>query len=64
MSLIEACVNTGIGLVFAFAVNAVLMHATGVSATVTQNAAIVLGHTVVSVLRSYLVRRYFNRRER
>lgn len=55
--------NTGIGLVFAFAVNAALMYATGVTASMSQNAAIVFGHTVVSVVRSYLVRRYFNRKD-
>ena len=63
MSLIEACVNTGIGLVTAFAVNGALMYLTGVSATATQNALIVAGHTVVSVVRSYLVRRYFNKKD-
>lgn len=60
MSLVEAATNTAFGLVLALLVNALLMSATGVHATMTQNALIVAGHTVVSVLRSYMVRRLFN----
>lgn len=60
MSLVEAATNTGLGLVIAVIVNAVMMSATGVPATLTQNIVISFGHTVVSVLRSYVVRRLFN----
>lgn len=60
MSLVEAITNTLVGLALAFAVNAALMHWTGVTATAMQNFLIVAGHTVVSVLRSYLIRRVFN----
>ena len=60
MSLVEAITNTLVGLALAFAVNAALMHWTGVTATAMQNFLIVAGHTVVSVLRSYLLRRLFN----
>ena len=59
-SLIEAGTNTLVGLVFAFGVNMVLMQVTGVAASAGQNVVIVLGHTVVSVARSYCVRRFFN----
>lgn len=60
MSFVEAVTNTMIGLVIAFVLNAFLMAAAGVTATATQNALIVVGHTVVSVLRSYFIRRMFN----
>lgn len=60
MSLVEAITNTIVGLALAFAVNAALMHWTGVTATAMQNFLIVAGHTVVSVLRSYAIRRLFN----
>lgn len=60
MSLVEAITNTLVGLALAFAVNAALMHWTGVTATAMQNFLIVAGHTVVSVLRSYVIRRLFN----
>lgn len=60
MSFVEAVTNTFVGLALAFAVNAALMHWTGVTATAMQNFLIVAGHTVVSVLRSYVIRRMFN----
>ena len=59
-SLIEAGTNTLIGLVLALAVNMVLMRFAGVTATTGQNVVIVVGHTLVSVVRSYVVRRFFN----
>ena len=60
MSLVEALVNTVVGLALAFAVNEALMHWTGVTATAAQNFLIVAGHSVASVLRSYAIRRLFN----
>ena len=61
-SLMEAVANTLSGLVLAFIVNMLLMGAAGVSATAKQNLLIVGGHTIVSVVRTYIVRRYFNKR--
>ena len=61
-SLVEAVANTLSGLVLAFIVNMLLMGAAGVTASHEQNAIIVVGHTVVSVIRSYVVRRYFNQK--
>jgi hypothetical protein len=61
LSFIEAVTNTAIGLLLALALNAALMSFIGVQATLMQNAFIVIGHTVVSVLRSYFVRRFFNK---
>lgn len=61
-SLVEAVANTLSGLVLAFIVNMLLMGAAGVTATPKQNLLIVGGHTIVSVIRSYVVRRFFNKR--
>lgn len=61
MSFTEALANTCVGLVLAFLLNAALMKATGVQATELQNALITIGHTVVSTLRSYVLRRWFNK---
>lgn len=61
-SLVEAVTNTLSGLVLAFIVNMLLMGAAGVTATAKQNLLIVGGHTIVSVIRSYVVRRFFNKR--
>lgn len=60
-SLVEAVTNTLSGLVLAFIVNMLLMGAAGVTATTKQNLLIVGGHTIVSVIRSYVVRRFFNK---
>lgn len=60
MLLTEAVTNTVVGLFLAFMVNAALMHWTGVMASPMQNLLIVSGHTVVSVVRSYVLRRLFN----
>ena len=61
-SLVEAVANTLSGLVIAFIVNMLLMGAAGVTATPKQNLLIVGGHTIVSAIRSYVVRRFFNKR--
>lgn len=61
-SLVEALVNTLSGLVLAFVVNMLLMGVAGVTASTAQNAIIVLGHTLVSVVRTYVIRRYFNQK--
>jgi uncharacterized protein (DUF697 family) len=61
-SILEALTNTVVGFALAFVTNGVMLASVGVAASVTQNAAIVGGHTVVSLVRSYIIRRYFNRK--
>ena len=61
-SLVEAVTNTLSGLILAFLVNMLLMGAAGVTATPKQNLLIVGGHTVFSVIRTYVIRRFFNKR--
>lgn len=61
-SFVEALTNTFWGFVTAFAVNIVAMWSAGVAFTLWQNVWIVTVHTVVSVVRNYIVRRRFNRR--
>lgn len=59
-SFIEALANTLIGLVFAFAAQGVMFALSGIQATAQQNLIVVIGMTVVSVVRSYIIRRIFN----
>lgn len=59
-SFVEALVNTLIGLVFAFAAQSALFVLSGIQATAQQNLVVVIGMTVISVVRSYVVRRLFN----
>jgi len=60
-SLIEASVNILAGIGVAFTLNANLLPAIGVEISTAQNAAATFFYTVASLLRSYALRRIFNR---
>ena len=60
-SLIEAITNTLIGYVINLGVQVVIYPFYGASFTLSQNLQIGLIFLVVSILRSYLIRRHFNR---
>ena len=61
-SFIESCVNIAIGYIIAVAGQLLIFPLVGVSATVKQNLAIGVGFTMLSLVRQYLVRRWFNGR--
>ena len=61
-SLIESLTNVAIGMVVSFFGQIVVSHWYNLPLNVTQNMQIVLFFTVLSVLRSFVVRRWFNRR--
>jgi hypothetical protein len=62
-SLMEALTNTVIGLVISTIANHIILPITlGVSPTLAQNLVIGLAFTIISVLRSYTLRRVFNGR--
>ena len=61
MSVVEAVANTAFGLVIAFVAQSVLFYAYGIEVTHAQNAWVVFWMTIVSVVRSYVLRRLFNR---
>ena len=62
-SLIEAWVNVGIGFSINFVANLVILPQFGfTSLTLTTNFVIGLIYTVISVARSYVIRRWFNAR--
>lgn len=60
-SLVESGVNVAIGYSVAFVSQMVVFPLVGVRASVGQNVTIGLIFTVVSIARSYVVRRTFNR---
>lgn len=60
-SAIEAVVNTFVGLTIAFVAQAFICWVYGIKLTPHDNAIIVFWMTVLSILRSYFVRRMFNR---
>ncbi|MBC7619109.1 MAG: hypothetical protein H7293_09000 [Candidatus Saccharibacteria bacterium] len=61
-SLIEACINVAIGFAINFVANIVILPLIGFHITVGQNLFIGVLYTVISVARSYVVRRWFNAR--
>lgn len=61
-SLIEACINIGIGYVINFIMNLLILPLFGFHITLTQNFFMGLLYTIVSVARSYAIRRWFEKR--
>jgi uncharacterized membrane protein len=64
MSAVEAVVSTAIGYIVAVATQLVVFPAFGLAVGIWENLGIGLAFTVVSVIRSYLVRRLFERLHR
>lgn len=60
MSLLEATVNTAVGYVVSVASNFIILPAFGLHTTLTDNLLIGLCFTVISLVRSYALRRFFN----
>ena len=61
-SLIEACMNVLIGFVINMVANFVILPMVGFHITPGQNVFIGVLYTIVSVARSYVIRRWFNAR--
>ncbi len=61
MSLIEATSNVALGCAVALATQLLAFPIVGVQASLTQHLWLTTVFTGVSVIRSYLVRRFFNR---
>ena len=59
-SLIEALVNVALGMVISVLLSLVVYPAFGHAFTLAQNIGITGIFTVASILRSYVVRRWFN----
>jgi len=61
-SLIEACINTAIGFGTTLVLAPIVYPLFGHAFTLAQNLGITAIFTVVSILRGYAVRRWFNAR--
>jgi hypothetical protein len=64
MSATEAMVNIAIGYVVSVTANLLVLPLFGYDVTFGDSLAIGLAFTVISLIRSYVVRRLFNRIER
>jgi uncharacterized membrane protein required for colicin V production len=61
-SFIEACINVLIGFAINFVANMAILPLIGFHISVAQNLFIGVLYTLISVARSYAVRRWFNAR--
>lgn len=61
-SFIESLINIAIGYVINFTANLLILPLIGFHITVTQNLFIGLLYTIISVARSYVIRRWFEAR--
>jgi hypothetical protein len=59
-SFIEACINVLIGFWINFFANLVILPMVGFHISIAQNFYIGFLYTVISVARSYVIRRWFN----
>ena len=64
MSLIESLTNVAIGMVVSFFGQIAVSHWYNLPLNFAQNMQIVLFFTVLSVIRSYCIRRWYNRKVR
>jgi hypothetical protein len=62
-SLKESLINTSLGFAISLAATFLVLPLFGIESTPLKNIGITVCFTVISVLRSYLVRRYFNKIE-
>lgn len=59
-SFVEAWTNIFVGFGIAMAANAIVLPAFGFAISMAQNFWITVVFTVISLIRSYLLRRFFN----
>ena len=59
-SFLEALTNVGIGVLLAFGVQLAAFPVLGIQASMGQSARLAMIFTIISLVRSYLLRRVFN----
>ena len=62
-SLIESLTNTFIGFAVSFASTFFIFPIMGMKTSVGSNFVITIYFTVISILRGYVIRRYFNKKK-
>jgi hypothetical protein len=60
MSMVETITNVAIGLIVSFLSQVVIFKYYDIHISLAQNLELTLYFTVVSILRSYALRRFFN----
>ena len=62
-SFIESCVNVGLGWASGVLSQIILFPFFGIAIPVSQNMILAAWFTFISLIRSYIVRRWFNKKE-
>ena len=61
-SFIESASNTAVGFLVSYASTFLIFPLMGFNSSGTQNLIITIYFTLVSILRGYVIRRYFNKK--
>jgi hypothetical protein len=61
-SLIEVCINVAVGWVIALMTQLIVFPMFGIQVTLGEQLSISVIFTVVSIIRGYVIRRWFNAR--
>lgn len=61
-SLIESITNTFVGFMVSLLIQLAIYPAMGIPVTFSQNIVITFVFTLASILRGYLIRRFFNKK--
>lgn len=62
-SFIESLTNTAIGFSVSYASTFLIFPLMGFNSSGTQNLIITIYFTIISILRSYIIRRFFNKKQ-
>lgn len=60
-SFIEAIINTGVGLIITLTFSPLVYWIVGAKVTASQMTAATAMFTVISIVRNYIIRRWFNK---
>ena len=61
-SFIEAVSNTAIGFAISLVASFIIFPIVGIASSGKQNVVVVVFFTAISIIRGYVVRRYFNKK--
>jgi len=61
-SFIEACTTVGSGMIVALAIQLLIFPLYNIQITMFENIQLVIIFTTTSLLRAYIIRRFFNKR--
>jgi putative Mn2+ efflux pump MntP len=61
-SFIESLTNTGVGFAISLMATFIVLPLFNIKSSITQNIGITLCFTLISIIRGYIIRRYFNKK--